>query len=161
MKFKLLLISILFVGNIDAQSLWHGLPPYKAPQKFNTFERIVLPTDTLPSISTNKWNGLRLAGPDVMAALPDFTLYTGVGIDYVWATANTATGKWDYDYTIGLRVVGGANLPSPGSVKTVGGFGARATFFKGLLAVGAIYNLTLKKPQFAVGNPAALIPGLN
>jgi hypothetical protein len=37
----------------------------------------------------------------------------------------------------------------------------RATFFKGWLAIGAIYNLTLKKTQATVGNPAALIPGLN
>lgn len=166
MKLKLRMIYLIVVlmslcEMSSAQSLLHSLPPYKPPVKKGLYSRSLLPTDTLPALSANKWNGLRLAGPDVMAALPDFTLYTGVGLDYVWATANNATGKWDYDYTVGVRLIGGANLPSPGTVKAVGGFGVRMTFFKGLLAVGGIYNLTLKHAQAAVGNPVALIPGLN
>lgn len=121
---------------------------------------IVGPTDSLPSLSTNKWQGFRFAGPDIMFAIPDFSMWTGLGIDYVWAVANAATQKWDYNYTVGIRVTGGANLGSP-TIRTLGGVGARITLLKGYLALGAIYNLTLKKSQAAIGNPAALIPGLN
>lgn len=159
MKFKLLLIVILFSGSVSAQSIWRGLPPYKNPS-YGRAHAIGI-TDTLPSISTKKWQGWRLAGPDIMFALPDFTAYTGVGIDYVWANANMATNKWNYTYTLGARIIGGANLSAPHSIQTVGGFGVRFTLFNGLLALGGIYNLTLKHAQGAVGNPAAIIPGLN
>lgn len=152
-----LLLSMTVAGN--AQSLLHSLPPYKV-QTAGRAHAIGI-TDTLPSLSANKWNGWRLGGPDIMLAIPDFTAYTGVGIDYVWATANTSTGKWNYDYTVGARLIGGANLSAPKGVQTVGGFGLRVTLFNGLLALGGIYNLTLKHAQAAVGNPAALIPGLN
>lgn len=161
MKLLFIICAFFIVGAVNAQSLLYSLPPYKAPVAKNMYSRSLGVTDTLPSLSVNKWNGWRLAGPDIMLALPDLTAWTGAGIDYVWATANNATGKWDYDYTVGGRILGGANLPSPGTVKAVGGFALRVTFFKGLLAVGAIYNLTLKHAQAGIGNPAALIPGLN
>jgi hypothetical protein len=167
MKFKdtkgfPIVIAILFIGSMaTGQSIWKGLPPYKAAVSMNPYSRaIVGPNDSVPSISTNKWEGFRWAGPDIMFAIPDFSMWTGLGIDFVWAKANTSTGKWNYQYTVGIRATGGANLGSP-TIKTLGGFGIRATFFNGLLAVGGIYNLTQKKTQAAIGNPAAFIPGLN
>jgi hypothetical protein len=96
-----------------------------------------------------------------MLSVPDFSVWTGLGLDYVFAVANKNTGKWDYNTTIGIRVNGGANLGAPGAIKMVGGFGLRISFFNGLLAIGGIYNLSTKKPQLGIGNPAALIPGLN
>ena len=145
----------------NAQSIFHALPPYKASVTTTPYSKsIILPTDSLPSISTAKWQGIRFAGPDVLVSVPDFSLWTGLGLDYVWAVANTATGKWNYNYTIGLRVMGGANLGVP-TVKAIGGVGIRFTLLNGYLALGAIYNLTTKAPQTAIGNPAALIPGLN
>lgn len=160
MKVLLLVLAVLLVGSAGAQSIFKALPPYRAPS--NKFNRaIVGPTDTLPSLSVGTWNGFRFSGPDVMSAFPDFSLYTGVGIDYILAKANPATGKWSYTFTAGPRVYGGANLGIPGSVQTVAGVGVRLTFFNGLLAVGMIYNLTTKKAQGTIGNPAAIIPGLN
>lgn len=161
MKLLLSIALLLILGTVaNAQSIWSPLPPYKAPSNVRAMA-IVGPFDSLPSISTLKWQGVRLAGPDVMLALPDFSAWTGGGLDYVWAVANTTTNKWQYQYTAGIRVTGGINLPSPGSVQAIGGFGVRVTLFNGLLAVGGIYNLTLKHPQAAIGNPVALIPGLN
>jgi hypothetical protein len=158
--FIVFLIAIVFAGSANAQSIFKALPPYKPPT--NKFNRAIIgPTDSLPSLSVGTWNGFRFSGPDVMAAIPDFSLYTGVGIDYVLAKANTTTGKWSYTFTAGPRVYGGANLGTPGTVQAVAGVGVRLTFFNGLLAVGMIYNLTTKKAQGTIGNPAAIIPGLN
>jgi hypothetical protein len=160
MKLTFLIAAIIFAGTTNAQSIFRALPPYRAPS--NKFNRAIIgPTDTLPSLSTGSWNGFRFSGPDVMAAIPDFSLYTGVGIDYILAKANPTTGKWSYTFTAGPRVYGGANLGTPGTVQAVAGVGVRLTFLNGLLAVGMIYNLTTKKAQGTIGNPAAIIPGLN
>lgn len=156
----MLILLLLLSALCSAQSIFKPLPPYKKPMLANRFLRTTLPTDSLPSLSTGKFQGFRFAGPDIAFAIPDFSIYTGLGIDYVWAVANNVTGKWDYQYTVGPRVYGGANLGSP-TVRAIGAIGIRATFFNGWLALGAIYNLTTKKPQATVGNPAALIPGLN
>jgi hypothetical protein len=154
-------LILVFIGvDANAQSIFKPLPPFKAPKVENGKLGIVLPTDSLPSISTGKWSGVRFAGPDLAFAIPDFSVYTGLGIDYVIATADTATGKWNYKFTIGPRVYGGANLGQP-TVSAIGAIGIRVTLFNGWLAIGGIWNLTTKKPQATVGNPAALIPGLN
>lgn len=162
MAFNYPLVAILVLSSIfcQAQSMFKPLPPYKKPVATNRFARLILPGDTLPSLSTNKFQGFRFAGPDIAFAVPDFSIYTGLGIDYVWAVADQKTGKWDYAFTVGPRVYGGANLGEP-TVRAIGGVGVRATLFNGWLAIGAIYNLTTKKPQATIGNPAALMPGLN
>jgi hypothetical protein len=160
---KVVAIVVLFsllATLCKAQSIFRPLPTYKKPQVANRFARVTLPTDSLPALSTGKFQGFRFAGPDIAFALPDFSIYTGLGIDYVWAVADNTTGKWAYNYTVGPRVYGGANLGSP-TVRAIGAVGIRATFFNGWLALGALYNLTLKKTQATIGNPAALIPGLN
>jgi hypothetical protein len=160
MKFILSLAAIFIVGSVSAQSIFKALPPYRAPS--NKFNRaIVGPTDTLPSLSTGSWNGFRFSGPDVAAAIPDFSIYSGVGLDYILAKADPATGKWSYTFTAGPRIYGGANLGVPGSVQAVAAVGVRISFLNGLVAVGMLYNLTTKKAQGTIGNPAAIIPGLN
>lgn len=148
-----------FIGY--SQSMWKPLPSYHKPvaSQFNS-QALISPQDSLPSLSTGKFQGFRFSGPDLAFAVPDLSIYSGIGIDYTMATANPATGKWDYDFTIGPRVYGGANVGTP-TVKTIAAVGVRATFFKGWIALGLIYNLTTKKPQATIGNPAALIPGLN
>lgn len=156
----MLILLLLLSATCSAQSMFKPLPAYKKPMHANRFFRTTLPTDSLPSLSTGKFQGFRFAGPDIAFAVPDFSVYTGLGIDYVWAIANETTGKWDYQYTLGPRVYGGANLGSP-TVRAIGAIGVRVTLFKGWLALGALYNLTLKKTQATIGNPAALIPGLN
>lgn len=153
-------VLVLLSGMCTAQSIWKPLPIPQRPMMPNRFFRTTLPTDSLPSLSLGKFQGFRFSGPDLAFAFPDFSAYTGVGIDYVWAVANNPTSKWDYQYTIGGRVYGGANLGSP-TIRTLGAVGLRATFFKGWLALGALYNLTMKKTQGTIGNPAALIPPLN
>lgn len=159
MKYLLFIALLIFSTVAKSQSIFKPLPSFKPNKEVNKLG-IVGPTDSLPSLATGKWNGVRFAGPDIVFAIPDFSVYTGIGLDYVWAKADTATGKWDYTFTIGPRVYGGANLGQP-TVSAIGAIGVRATFFKGWLAIGAIYNLTTKKPQATIGNPAALIPGLN
>lgn len=156
----LFIVLCLLASLCKAQSIFKPLPGYKKPVPYNRFSRVIIPTDSLPSLSTSKFQGFRFAGPDVAFAVPDFSIYTGLGIDWVIAVADPATGKWAYNFTIGPRVYGGANLSTP-TVKTIGAIGIRATFFKGWLALGAIYNLTTQNPQATIGNPAALIPGLN
>lgn len=157
---SLFVLTLLFIGfAAQSQSMFKPLP-IQSPKVNHFSHAVILPTDSLPNISNGKFQGFRFAGPDILFAIPDLSLWTGLGIDFVWATANMSTGKWDYDYTVGIRITGGANLGTP-TIKTLGGFGVRATFFKGLLAVGGIWNLTLKHAQGAIGNPAALIPGLN
>jgi len=160
-KVVALVIVLSLLGHLcKAQSMFKPLPVYTKPVATNRFFRTILPTDSLPSISKGKFQGFRFSGPDLAFAIPDFSLYTGLGIDYVWATANPATGKWEYTTTIGPRVYGGANLGAP-TVRAIGAIGIRLTLFKGWLALGALYNLTLKETQATMGNPAALIPGLN
>jgi len=156
--------AALIVTNVTfGQSMFKPLPltPKPAAARAMVFNRaIIAPTDSLPNISEGHFKGFRFSGPDLAFAIPDFSIYTGLGIDYVTATADQTTGKWTYDFTIGPRIYGGANLGSP-TVRAIGAVGIRATFLKGWLAIGAIYNLTTKKPQATMGNPAALIPGLN
>lgn len=154
---------LLVASSSFGQSIFKPLPliPKPQPERRPSINRaIVGPTDSLPNISNGHFRGFRFSGPDLAFAVPDFSIYTGLGIDYVTATADQATGKWTYDFTIGARVYGGADLGTP-TVRTIGAVGIRATFLKGWLALAAIYNLTTKKPQAAIGNPAALIPGLN
>lgn len=157
---KILFLALVlgFAFSAGAQSIFKPLPLYHAPAK-----AIVGPTDSLPNISQGKFQGVRFAGPDIAFAVPDFSVYTGLGLDYVWAKADPTTGKWDYTTTIGPRVYGGANVGAPTvrAIRAIGAVGIRVTLFKGWLALGAIYNLTTKKPQATIGNPAALIPGLN
>lgn len=153
-------VTLFFIVTVsNAQSIFKPLP--LTPLKANRFSHaVILPTDSLPNISNGKFQGFRFSGPDLAFAVPDFSIFTGLGIDYVVAVADPVTGKWVYNFTIGPRFYGGANLGAP-TITTIGAVGIRATFFKGWLAIGAIYNLTTKKPQATVGNPAALIPGLN
>jgi len=160
-KMSVLLLLFVVLGSAcKGQSIFKPLPVYKKPVHVNRFSRAIGPTDSLPSLSTGKFQGFRFASPDIAFAIPDFSVYTGLGIDYVWASANTATGKWEYDYTVGARAYGGADLGAP-TVRAIGAVGLRVTFFKGWLALGVLYNLTTKKPQATIGNPAAIIPGLN
>jgi hypothetical protein len=160
MKLFISIAILLLLGTVaKSQSIFKSLPPFKAQSRIHAMA-IVGPFDTLPSLHTPKWTGIRLAGPDITFAIPDFSTYVGLGVDYVVAKADSTTGKWNYQFTIGPRVYGGANLGEP-TVQTIGGIGARATFFNGWLALSFIYNLTTKKPQAGIGNPAALIPGLN
>ena len=154
-----ILVVFASVG-ANAQSIWKPLPLSPRYVAVNRFFRSILPTDSLPVLSSGKFQGFRFSGPDVAFAIPDFSIYTGVGIDYVWAVADNTSGKWRYEYTIGPRIYGGANLGQP-TIKAIGGVGLRVTLFNGWLALGAIYNLTTKNPQATVGNPAAIIPGLN
>lgn len=154
---------LLVASTSFGQSIFKPLPLISKSQPAGRpylKKAIIGPTDSLPSISNGHFKGFRFSGPDLAFAVPDFSIYTGLGIDYVTATADPATGKWGYDFTIGARVYGGADLGTP-TVRSIGAVGIRATFLKGWLAIGVLYNLITKKPQAAIGNPAALIPGLN
>lgn len=158
-----MLIGLMVLSSFSfGQSMFKPLPPTpKRPPHGLVFNRAIIgPTDSLPNIKDGHFQGFRFAGPDLAFAVPDFSIYTGLGIDYVLASADPVTGKWVYDFTVGPRVYGGANLGQP-TVQAIGAVGIRFTAFRGWLAVGAIYNLTTKKPQATLGNPAALIPGLN
>lgn len=160
-KTSAIVVGFLLLSSVSfGQSIFKPLPAYRKPMLGNRFFKTTLPTDSFPALSTGKFQGFRFAGPDIAFAVPDFSMYTGLGIDWVSAVADMATGKWVYNFTIGPRVYGGANLGVP-TVRAIGAIGLRATFFKGWLALGAVYNLTTKKPQATIGNPAALIPGLN
>jgi hypothetical protein len=155
-----MVILLVFLSVVcHGQSIFKPLPIYRTPIAGRA-HAVVGPTDSLPNISAGKFQGFRFAGPDLAFAVPDFSIYTGMGIDYVIAVADPTTGKWAYNFTIGPRVYGGANLGVP-TVQTIGAVGLRITLFNGWLALGGVYNLTTKKPQATVGNPAALIPGLN
>lgn len=161
-KTAAIFIGLLLLAGISyGQSMLKPLPlmPAKVPYP-GRLHAVLLPTDSVPAISNGKFQGFRFSGPDISFAIPDFSAYTGVGIDWVSAVADATTGKWSYKWTLGPRVYGGANL-GVATLKLIGALGLRATFFKGWLAVSGIYNLTTKKPQAGIGNPAALIPGLN
>jgi len=135
---------------------WPGAKQYKPTNNYAHTVAV-----GLPSIATGKYNGFVLSGPDVIIAVPTFSIYTGIGVDYVMAVADSLSGKWSKNFTIGPRLYGGANMPIPGSVKAAGAIGVRVTFFDQLLAVGLLYDFTLRKAQTGVGNPAALFPTTN
>ena len=161
-KTAAIVIGLLVISTFArGQSMLKPLPlmPAKVPYP-GRLHAVLLPTDSVPAISNGKFQGFRFAGPDIAFAVPDFSVYTGFGIDWVSATANATTGKWSYNWTVGPRVYGGANLGVP-TVQAIGAVGIRVTFFNGWLALGGIWNLTTKKAQATIGNPAALIPGLN
>jgi len=162
-----IVIGLMLLSSVSfGQSMFKPLPltpQHETPSPFlvnRATGQIIGPNDSLPNISAGHFQGFRFSGPDMAFAVPDFSIYTGLGIEYVSASADPNTGKWVYDFTIGPRVYGGANLGAP-TVRAIGAVGIRFTTLKEWLTIGIIYNLASKKPQMAVGNPTAFIPGLN
>lgn len=96
------------------------------------------------------FQGLRIGGPSIMVALPDFTLYTGVGVEWQHDTYSVSSGRWYKDYGVGADFFGGSQLV-PGNIREVVSVGAHLSLLDGFLTVGFIYNLTTRRVQGATG----------
>lgn len=150
----LLLITGAFATN--AQSLLKALPkPYHAAPR-NPFMRATPLPGSVGTVVGNTYQGFRFDGPSVLAALPDFTIYTGVGISYEHDTFKDSTQKWNTDWSIALKGYAGGQY-APGTISGVTAVGLSFSFFNKLVTVGLLYNLTTKKAQGAVGPTVNLI----
>lgn len=152
MKLKLLLLSILvaFSFSCSAQSIWGPLG------KPATKDKAIVIVDTLP-IPGTVFTGFRVDGPAVLYALPESTIYTGIGIDYEHDTYNTGTGRWYQNWAVGGLLLAGGQF-APVGVSGVTGVGIHVKLLNGFLTFGGIYNFTTKKVQGAVGPTANIVP---
>lgn len=152
----ILLLVVAFTSN--AQSLFAPLPKPKWPVPFHGLapHAIAPPTGATGSVIGTTYTGFRFDGPSVLLALPDFTVYTGVGISWEHDTFRDSTSKWYTDYSIALKGYAGGQY-APGAVSGVTAVGLSVSFFNKLLTVGLLYNLTTKKAQGAVGPTVNLI----
>lgn len=160
MKRVLLMITLLatvFISN--GQSLLKPLPRYKTnttfqPGKFGG--RATTLPGSVGTVIGNTYQGFRFDGPSVLAALPDFTIYTGVGISYERDTFSDSTQKWSTNWSVALKGYAGGQY-APGTISGVTAVGLSVSFFNKLVTIGLLYNLTTKKAQGAVGPTVNLI----
>jgi hypothetical protein len=157
MKFKLLLLvlSVVFIGSCSAQSILKPLPKYVAPSRLDKI--VIIDTLPVPITHDSTLAGFRLSGPMILYALPNSTVFTGMGIDYEHDTYKTATGRWYCDWAIAVGAYAGGQF-APTGVSGVTAVGLSVSFLNKFLTVGVLYNVTNKTFQGAIGPSANLIP---
>jgi hypothetical protein len=132
----------------NAQSMFKPLPKitYTAA---NPFARATTP---LPD---STFTGFRFTGPMVLYALPNSTVFTGIGADYEHDVFNSTTGKWSTIWAIAIGGYEGGQI-APSSVSAVTAVGVSVAFFNKLLTIGVLYNISNKNFQGAVGPSVSL-----
>lgn len=154
----ILLLAVAFISN--GQSMLAPLPKAKPNTVVTSPGKFGARASNLPgSVGTvigNTYQGFRFDGPSVLAALPDFTIYTGVGISYERDTYSDSTQKWSTNWSVALKGYAGGQY-APGTISGVTAVGLSVSFFNKLVTVGLLYNLTTKKAQGAVGPTVNLI----
>lgn len=152
MRLKLFLIAIpvLMAISVSAQSVFKPLSKPKQSYGISLFHTTAAPVDST-------FQGFRIGGPVVLLALPDLTVFTGVGIVYEHDTYRSGSSRYYKDWAVGISAVEGGQF-APNSLKAVTGLAAHVSFFDGFLTIGAIYNLTTQKAQGAIGPMTSLFP---
>jgi hypothetical protein len=83
-------------------------------------------------------------------ALPDFSVFTGVGGDYEQDTYDSATGKYYTNWAAGLAAFAGGQF-APTSISGVTAAGVFVSFFNKLVTVAGFYNFQTQKIQAGIG----------
>lgn len=157
--FVTICMASLLPSSSNAQGLLSRLPK-PVPQKYTPAKANVFFKATPTSLQFDSvFQGLRIGGPSVMIAVPDFTVYTGVGIEWQHDTYQVKNQRWYKDYGIGADFFGGGQL-APGNIREVAAVGAHVSLLDGFVTVGFLYNLTTKKVQAATG-PMSQLFGSN
>lgn len=139
----------LQVGTSHAQSVFKPIP---RPTVTRHFRASVL------SVSVDStFQGFRVGGPVVLLALPDLSVFTGLGIEYQHSTYVQSAQRWEKDWGIGVSLLEGGQFV-PGSLKAVTAVGAHVSFFDGFLTLGLLYNFSTRKVQGATGPMTQLFP---
>lgn len=149
-KIVLLVACIGFFSPSKAQSVFKPLSKPKQAYGISLYTRTAAPVDST-------FQGFRIGGPVVLLALPDLTVFTGVGIVYEHDTYRSGNSRYYKDWAVGISAVEGGQF-APNSLKAVTGLAAHVSFFDGFLTIGAIYNLTTQKAQGAIGPMTSLFP---
>jgi len=146
-----IIVFILCISSMcNAQSMFSSLPkPVVA--KPNPFARITIADTLTPGMN---YNGLRFTGPTVLYALPNSTVFTGVGVDWESDTYNMSTGKFYTNWAIGLQAMEGGQF-APQTVSAVTAGALTVSFFNKLVTLALIYNFTNKNFMGGFG------PGVN
>jgi hypothetical protein len=139
---SILLLSILFISaSVSAQSIFRPLPKLAKP---NQFARATTP---LPD---STFSGFRFTGPMVLYALPNSTIFTGVGFDYEHDKYDATTQKWSTNWAIAIGGYEGGQF-APSNVSAVTAIGLSVAFLNKLITIGVLYNFSNKNFQGALG----------
>jgi hypothetical protein len=152
----ILLLAVAFTSN--AQSLFAPLPKPKWPVPSHGLapRDVAPPNGATGTAIGNIYSGFRFDGPSVLVAIPDFTVYTGVGLSYEHDTYRDSTAKWYTDWSVAFKGYAGGQY-APGTVSGVTAVGLSVSFFNKLLTVGVLYNFMTKKAQAGAGPTVNLI----
>jgi hypothetical protein len=151
----LLLASLLFIGvGANAQSLFKPLPK-PANDKVSQFARSLSLSTTTP-LPDSTFKGFRFTGPMVLYALPNSTIFTGIGFDFESDVYNSTTQKWSTTWAIAIGGYEGGQI-APSNVSAVTAVGLSVSFLNKLITVGILYNLSNKNFQGALGPQVNLI----
>lgn len=146
MKFLLLILAILTVNIVSAQSFFKPLPKVKT----NRFALTLSPTAI---VHDSTFTGFR---PVVSVAVYGYTkaqgnaLFTGGGISYESDKWNYSTSKWYTNWSIAaLGYAGGTSAPT--GLSMVEAAGLSFSFLNKLISVGAAYNFEAKQFMPTIG----------
>jgi hypothetical protein len=145
--FLVFALATIINFSTNAQELFHTIPKPKSPAS-NPYAHLQLSTTTPSPDST--FSGFRFTGPMVLYALPNSTIFTGVGFDYEHDVYSSTTQKWSTTWAIAVGGYEGGQL-APSSVSAVTAIGLSVAFLNKLITVGIIYNLSNKNFQGALG----------
>jgi len=147
MKYLLIFTFLVILGNFaNAQSVFAPIP--KPPTSHIRANAVNL-NSTMPSPDST-FTGFRFTGPMVLYALPNSTIFTGIGADYEHDVFNQTTGKWSTTWAIAIGGYEGGQI-APSNVSAVTAIGLSVAFFNKLVTVGILYNLSNKNFQGALG----------
>lgn len=147
-SFLLIAALVLIAGYAKAQSPFRPLPKISHPAA-NPFAHA---TTRLPD---STFTGFRFTGPMVLYALPNSTIFTGIGGSYEHDTYNSTTQKWYTNWSVAIGGYEGGQI-APSSLSAVTAVGLSVAFFNKLLTIGVLYNITNKNVQGAIGPGVSL-----
>lgn len=145
----LIIIALVLSGiSVNAQSMFKPLPkPSLIKYGMHYKSTTPLPDST--------FTGFRFTGPMVLYALPNSTIFTGVGVSYENDSYNASTGKWYSNWAIALGGYEGGQI-APANVSAVTAVGLSVAFFNKLVTIGVLYNFSNKNFQGALGPQVSL-----
>lgn len=138
MKFKVLLISLLFIGTISqAQSLFKPIAK-PAAQHLTLTPRALAPTTTVDS-TLNAWRTTAAA----VYGIPGNIVIAGVGLAYQHLKYDYTNTRWQSQWSVGAYAFAGGSV-APSTPADIISVGILAGFYNDLIRVGPIYNMNGK-----------------
>lgn len=141
MKFKALLISLLFISTISqAQSLFKPIakPAAVVNQHPSFAPRALAPTATTDS-TLNAWRTTAAA----VYGIPGNIAMGGVGLAYQHLKYDYTNTRWQAQWSVGAYAFAGGSV-APSTPADIMSVGILAGFYNDLIRVGPIYNMNGK-----------------